>query len=53
MHPLRFAAARPGRAIAATFAALLLISLLLLGRGVLAGKDEAQHAMGGAVGMVR
>jgi cobalt-zinc-cadmium efflux system membrane fusion protein len=53
MHPLRLAAARPGRSIAATFAALLLISLLLLGRSVLAGKDDAQHAMGGAVGTVR
>jgi cobalt-zinc-cadmium efflux system membrane fusion protein len=52
-HPLRFAAARPGRSIAAALVALLLISLLLLGGGVFGRKDEAQHAMGGVLGLVR
>lgn len=52
-HPLHLAAARPRRALVATVAALLVISLLLLGRGVLAGKDEAQHAMSGTVSTVR
>ena len=52
-YPLRFAAARPGRSIAAALVALLLISWLLLGGGVFGRKDEAQHAMGGVVGLVR
>jgi hypothetical protein len=52
-HPLRFATARPGRSIAAALVALLLISLLLLGGGVFGRKNEALHAMGGVVGLVR